>query len=109
MRLDLKVPTLAEAFAQAGAATAAFVAAFPLDRQFGLIKGFQTYDDDMPRDAQGHLANEKSGRQVIDNAIPWLANHRDGRRYFLWVHLFEPHAPYGNPADARQSLRPASD
>ena len=40
MRIDLKVPTLAEAFARAGFATGGFVAAFPLDRRFGLIKGF---------------------------------------------------------------------
>jgi hypothetical protein len=62
MRVDPRVPLLAEAFARAGAATAAFVAAFPLDRRFGLDRGFQTYDAQMPRDAEGHLANERPGR-----------------------------------------------
>src|SRR5262249_50843264 len=33
---------------------------------------------------------------------------RDGR-FFLWVHLFEPHAPYGNPEDPGRSARPAID
>ena len=103
MRLDMKTPTLAERFAAAGRPTAAFVAAFPLDRRFGLIKGFQTYGDAMPRDAAGHLANERSGRLVVDDALAWLAAHREDR-FFLWVHLFEPHAPYGNPAEARPAL-----
>jgi choline-sulfatase len=103
MRLDMKTPTLAERFASAGHATAAFIAAFPLDRRFGLIKGFQTYGDVMPRDAGGHLANERPGRLVVDDALAWLAAHRQDR-FFLWVHLFEPHAPYGNPSESRPAI-----
>jgi choline-sulfatase len=105
MRLDLKTPTLAEAFAAKGYATAAFVAAFPLDRRFGLIKGFQSYGDTMPRDEAGHVTNERPGRLVVDEALAWLSAHRQDR-FFLWVHLFEPHAPYGNPADPAQAGRP---
>ncbi len=105
MRLDLKTPTLAEAFAAAGYATAAFVAAFPLDRRFGLIKGFQTYGDVMPRDDDGQVRNERPGRLVADEALAWLSTHRQDR-FFLWVHFFEPHAPYGNPADPAEARRP---
>ena len=105
MRLDLKTPTIAETLGPAGFATAAFVAAFPLDRRFGLIKGFQTYGDRMPRDANGRPANERPGSQVVDEALQWLARH-SGDRFFLWVHLFEPHAPYGNPADPAQAAQP---
>jgi arylsulfatase A-like enzyme len=108
MRLDLKTPTLAEAFARAGFVTAAFVGAFPLDRRFGLIKGFQTYGDSMPRDARGRPANERPGQMVVDEALGWVTKHR-GDRTFLWVHLFEPHAPYGNPADPAQAQRSAAD
>ncbi len=106
MRLDLKTPTLAEAFAAHGYATAAFVAAFPLDRRFGLIKGFRTYGDVMPRDERGHVANERPGRLVVNEALGWLSAHRQDK-FFLWIHLFEPHAPYGNPADPAQARRPA--
>ena len=96
MRLDLAVPTLAERLSRAGFATAAFVGAFPLDRRFGLIKGFQTYGDRLPRGADGRPANERPGSAVVDEAIAWLQRQSSGRT-FLWVHLFEPHAPYGNP------------
>src|SRR6478672_11090538 len=100
MRIDLKTPTLADKLAQAGFATAGFVAAYPLDRRFGLIKGFQTYGDRMPPSSNGPTGNERPGREVVDEALAWLASHRDGR-FFLWVHLFEPHAPYGDPANSR--------
>jgi tetratricopeptide (TPR) repeat protein len=104
--VDRATPTLAEAFARHGFATGAFVAAFPLDRRFGLNRGFETYGDTMPRDESGRLLNERPGRLVVDEALGWLDAHRGGR-FFLWVHLFEPHAPYGNPSDAAQAARPA--
>jgi choline-sulfatase len=100
MRMDLRTPTLADALSGAGFATGAFVAAYPLDRRFGLIKGFQTYGDRMPPRHDGRAVNERPGREVADQALAWLGTHRSGR-FFLWVHLFEPHAPYGNPSDPR--------
>ena len=103
MRLDLKTPTLAERFTAAGYTTAAFVAAFPLDRRFGLIKGFHTYGDTMPRDANGRVTNERPGRLVVDDALAWLGAHRQ-EKLFLWVHLFEPHAPYGSPGGQRSTI-----
>ena len=103
MRVSLEPPTLAEAFARAGFATGGFVAAFPLDRRFGLIKGFQQYGDRMPRDARGRVANERPGRDVVDEALSWIAGKRS-ERIFLWVHLFEPHAPYGRPGAGGSAL-----
>jgi arylsulfatase A-like enzyme len=108
IRIDPATPTLAAAFQRAGFATGAFIAAFPLDRRFGLNAGFDAYGDAMPRDAHGRLANERPGRAVVDEAIAWLNGHQD-RRVFVWVHLFEPHAPYGNPSDPAQAARPAID
>lgn len=100
MRVDPAVPTLASALSRGGFATAAFVAAFPLDRRFGLIDGFNTYSDRMPRGSDGRPANERAGRLVVDEAVGWLQEHRSGR-FFLWVHLFEPHAPYGDARTGR--------
>jgi arylsulfatase A-like enzyme/thioredoxin-like negative regulator of GroEL len=100
MHLDLATPTLADALTRAGFATGAFIAAYPLDRRFGLIKGFQTYGDRMPPSRDGRAINERPGREVVDQALGWLEQHRTGR-FFLWVHLFEPHTPYGDPANTR--------
>lgn len=100
VRLDQQVPTLAESLSRAGFATAAFVGAFPLDRRFGLNRGFATYGDRMPRGAPGTVVNERPARAVTDEAIAWLVQHR-ASRFFLWVHFFEPHAPYGDARDGR--------
>jgi choline-sulfatase len=100
LRLDQQVPTLAESLSRAGFATAAFVGAFPLDRRFGLNRGFATYGDRMPRGAPGTAVNERPARTVADEAIAWLVQHR-ASRFFLWVHFFEPHAPYGDARDGR--------
>lgn len=106
MRVSERVPTLAERFRAAGFATGAFVAAFPLDRRFGLARGFDTYSDTMPRDAAGRQLNERPARAIVDEAIAWL---NQSNRLFLWVHLFEPHAPYGDPADAALAGLSSSD
>lgn len=93
MRVRPAVATLASVLHERGWATGAFVAAFPLDRRFGLDQGFDRYGDRMSRGADGRMLNERPGREVIDEALQWLRGVGD-RRFFLWVHLFEPHAPY---------------
>jgi len=97
MRVTPGVPTLATILHGQGFQTAAFIAAFPLDRRFGLSPGFDVYSDRMPRGPDGKLRDERPGRAVVDEALGWLASRR-GTPFFLWVHLFEPHAPYGDPA-----------
>lgn len=109
MAMAPTVATLATALRDRGFATAAFIAAFPLDRRFGLARGFDVYADRMPRGSNGRLANERPGREVVDEAIAWLTSVRDtsgaAKPLFLWVHLFEPHAPYGDPVrDGGRSL-----
>ncbi|HZB26756.1 MAG TPA: sulfatase, partial [Vicinamibacterales bacterium] len=100
MRLGASPRTLAQALRDAGFATAAFVGAFPLDRRFGLDRGFDVYGDAMPRDAQGRPLNERPARVVAGDAAAWLEQHRESR-FFLWVHFFEPHAPYGDARTGR--------
>ena len=99
------VPTLASALRAAGFDTGAFVSAFPLDRRFGLSRDFATYDDDLPRGADRKPLNERKGADTVQRAITWL-NANPSRRVFLWLHLFEPHAPYldagsGQPVSVR--------
>ncbi len=102
------VPSVAEAFRRAGYATAAFVSGFPLDRRFGLARGFETYDDRLPRgdDRRRSAYVERPADQTTRAVERWL----DGRKgpWFLWVHYFDPHSPYEPPPDlaARFQGRP---
>lgn len=100
IRVNANVPTIAEALSRSGFATGAFVGAFPLDRRFGLNRGFAAYGDRMLRISGERPVNERPGRDVADEAIDWLGQHRSSR-FFLWVHFFEPHAPYGEARDGR--------
>jgi len=98
--------TLATLLAGSGYRTGAFVGAFVLDRRFGLGQGFEVYDDEIPRDPKAgvSLESERPGREVVDRALAWLKNEddrrdrRDDRPFFLWVHLYDAHAPYTPPA-----------
>ena len=107
MRIDLKTPTLAEHFARAGFATAAFVAAFPLDRRFGLDQGIPGHTA-TPCRATPTAASPTSG----PDAWSWTRRSPGPTvtatiALLLWVHLFEPHAPYGNPVSASVAQRSA--
>ena len=98
-RLDPRFPTLATLLAQRGYATGAFVAAFPLDSRYGLNRGFEVYDDRYPPSASPYdfEMQERPGTEVVALARGWYEKVR-GRNRFLWVHLYEPHAPYRPPA-----------
>ncbi len=91
-------PTLATVLHDAGYATGAFVAAYPLDSQFGLDRGFEVYDDRYPEgsDPTEFVLPERRGDEVVAAALEWWRERR-GRPRFLWVHLFDPHAPYAPP------------
>jgi len=94
--LGTGVPTLAEALRARGLATAAFIGGFPLVRRFGLDRGFDTYDDTLGK-APGvsYEFAERRGEAVVASARTWLGVHPG--RVFVWVHLFDPHAPYDPP------------
>lgn len=96
--------TLATALKGAGFVTGAFVSAFPLDRRFGLAAGFDVYGDRWARLPDGRPADERAGQLTVDDALTWRRSTGNART-FLWVHLFEPHAPYGDAATGR----PVSD
>jgi arylsulfatase A-like enzyme/tetratricopeptide (TPR) repeat protein len=97
-RLGADVPTLATVLRGAGYATGAFVGAYPLDSEFGLEHGFQVYDDRTTRgsDADEFGMAERRGDEVVAAALAWW-NAQRGKPRFLWVHLYDPHAPYSPP------------
>jgi arylsulfatase A-like enzyme/Flp pilus assembly protein TadD len=88
--------TLAELLKSQGYATGAFVGAFPLDSRFGLNQGFDVYDDSFPtKSAIASIYPERKAELVIDPALSWLA--RQTGKWFCWIHLWDPHAPYAPP------------
>lgn len=90
--------TLAEMLAANGYDTGGFIGAFILDRPYGFAQGFETFDG-FARVDSGREANaERPGAVVVDRALQWLSARTADRPFFLWVHLYDPHAPYAAPA-----------
>jgi len=84
-------PVLAEQLKRAGYATSAFVSSFTLARRFGLARGFDVYDDALPR-----AKAERTALETTEAALAYLANAGEAP-LFLWVHYFDPHHPYTPP------------
>ncbi len=95
--------TLAESFQEAGYRTGAFVGAFVLDSRWGLAQGFDRYFDEFEAPEQGQIDLghvQRPGSEVIDTALAW-AREDDTTPFFMWVHLYDPHAPYEPPEPFR--------
>ncbi len=56
----------------------------------GIHRGFERWD--APEEA------DRPGSATFARLLPWLEEWRE-RRFFLFYHLYEPHAPYRPPAD----------
>jgi arylsulfatase A-like enzyme/Flp pilus assembly protein TadD len=125
-RLAPNARTAATLFKQAGYATGAFVAAFPVHSRFGLNVGFDVYDDRfgetraptefvMPErpatavvalarawiQARGSTSSPRAGTNTahpepVEGAHPEPVEGR-ATPWFVWVHVFDPHAPYRPP------------
>ena len=95
--------TLGALLRDEGYATAAFVAAFPLDQRYGLNRGFDVYDDKYPEGSAptAFVTPERPAPEVLEPAIRWFNENR-GRGRFLWVHVYDPHFPYAPPSPYRE-------
>ncbi|MCP4655552.1 MAG: sulfatase-like hydrolase/transferase [bacterium] len=91
--------TLAELFRQQGFATSATVAAYVLTSKFGLAQGFDAYDDALAADQLLRtFTSEIPAAEVYRRFRRWLDGHGT-RRFFAWVHFYDPHLPYAPPGE----------
>jgi arylsulfatase A-like enzyme/Flp pilus assembly protein TadD len=97
-RLSPRQPTAATLLKSHGFATGAFIGGYPLDHQFGLGVGFDVYDDRFTS-TTGPDANdrERPADAVVTSGLGWIGQQQT--KWFAWVHLYDPHAPYQPPAE----------
>ncbi len=91
---------LSEILQRQGFATSAFIAAYVLHSKWGLARGFDHYSDtfDLSKHKAISLGDvQKRADQVLAEARDWLRANRE-RRFFSWIHLFDPHTPYEPPS-----------
>ena len=100
--LPASVPTLAELLAERGFATGAFVSALVLDGRFGISRGFAAYDQPHGSAKRRGIIDvaERPAGETVEKAIAWWQGNA-GRPRFLWLHLYDPHAPYDPPEPFR--------
>ncbi|MEW5945440.1 MAG: sulfatase [bacterium] len=93
-RLPQSAVTLAEALAEAGFMTAAFVERGQLDSFFGTDQGFQVYDD-----------TSSKLEETVEKTLSRLRESRD-RRFFLLFHTSQVLAPYNPPPPFHRKFSP---
>ncbi len=103
--LATTLPCLPDLLHAGGYHTAAFVGSIRLDPRNGPFqgydRGFDVYDAGFHQPERGenrYESVERRGDQVVGRAVKWLTGNKQ-RPFFLWVHLDDPHAPYGGSYD----------
>lgn len=118
--LDPASKTLAAELSRIGFQTAGFINNVYIRRQTGLGRGFQQYEEFWGRNECSSIMllvefmreklnpREDTGAIETRNAMnDWLHHDWTGKHpFFLFVHLMEPHAPYGTPASKVQKFLP---
>jgi arylsulfatase A-like enzyme/tetratricopeptide (TPR) repeat protein len=101
------VTTLAERVRARGWRTAAFVSAAVLERRYGLDQGFEVYDDDLSTGRERHprMVPDRPAEATVAAARAWLDALPADEPFFLWVHLYDPHAAYSPPPPYRDQYR----
>lgn len=87
--------TLAEVFRDAGYRTGAFVGAGIVGPTSGLLQGFDH--------EEGPPARQPGAVPLTERAVAWLRTLGADERFFLWLHVYDPHMPY----DPHPLFRPA--
>jgi len=113
-RLGPGPATLASTFKKAGYQTAAFVSAFVLDARYGLNRGFDLYDDYFGhrQSASTFDVASRPAPETLAPALAWIEGGSTAtappapQPWFVWVHLFDPHAPYHAPPEFAKGHTP---
>lgn len=93
--LPAETETLADSLRAAGWRTQAVVSNWVLQRRAGLDRGFDDYDDRLPRVELGRPVPERRADETTQAALDALARcTAETAPCLLWVHYQDPHGPY---------------
>jgi membrane-anchored protein YejM (alkaline phosphatase superfamily) len=89
-RLHTVFPTLALLLLKNGYSTAGIANNSTIGPEFGMDRGFESYDLLPP-------VRECDASRTTSDALQWLDANKE-EQFFLFVHYFDPHLPYAPPA-----------
>ncbi|MEO8215596.1 MAG: sulfatase-like hydrolase/transferase [Acidobacteriota bacterium] len=87
-----------------GYLSAASVSSSVLRGETGMADMFDHYDDAIPVGNGGFdSGHQRDGHLAASAAMQWIAAHRE-QKFFVFLHLYEPHAPYDPPEPFRSAF-----
>ena len=94
-----QLPLLPSLLKPAGYSSAGVVSAYVLRSETGIGHGFDLFDSRMPPASPEMSFGQvqRDGAESVKIAADWVARQASSR-YFLFLHLYEPHKPYTPPA-----------
>lgn len=93
-------PSLMRALAERGWFTAGFVSSVVVSRKSKLQKHFDHFDDELTtKEANRDTRYERPAAQTVAAAVAMLDARPQGRPFFFWIHLIDPHGPYAAPVE----------
>jgi arylsulfatase A-like enzyme len=106
-KMNKKAITIAQILKKEKFKTAAIVSCPGMNKWYGFSKGFDMYDDEIPRLADGSDPLKtvdvkkrgtalKRAELVVERATKWLDKNRN-QQFFLFIHFFDAHWPYEAP------------
>src|ERR1700694_5235079 len=105
--LPALLPFVPEILHKSGYRTAAFIGSLILDPKAnmapGFDRGFDLFDAGFhpkrgPNEDRYHSVERRAG-DVVGHAMRWMETNKNGKApFFIWIHLYDPHAPYDPPA-----------
>jgi choline-sulfatase len=98
---------LAERLQHAGIYTMGAASHWYFEPAWGVTQGFDRFDTSaVPTTGQGDTDTSSTSPALTDAAIRMLSENGGTRRFFLWVHYFDPHAQYMKHAGAPDFYEP---
>lgn len=92
-RFDSSTLTMADHLRQQGYTTVAFTGGGYLSSQFGFAKGFDRYQELLLHGENAIRWDE--AEKLAEMANDWIRKNR-GKKFFLFLHTYQPHDPYAN-------------
>jgi arylsulfatase A-like enzyme len=97
MALPSEAVSLTEVLRWENYRTGGFVGVRLLGPDSGVGQGFEVLD-------QPSVGRERRAEFVVQRALAWLDDLRQDEKFFVWVHLFDPHLPYAPPDPFRSQV-----
>jgi len=110
------LPYVPEILQKSGYHTAAFIGSLILDPKAnmapGFDRGFDHFDAGFhqkhgPGEDRYHTIERRAG-DVVAHAVTWIKKNPKPP-FFIWVHLYDPHAPYDPPAPFKTKFKDPYD